>query len=124
MVSGSRLLLLAALLSVGCTSTRAIPPGDLYASGELEGVYILRTRDGRSVMSDRIVAADSAFVLSTVLVDAERTAILPMSIPYTEIASICRKETDVLATVLVTSSIVAVVLGVGWFLGNFGPIGK
>lgn len=124
MVTDLRPLLVAALFSVGCTSTRAVPPGNLYGSGRLDGVYILSTRDGRSVMSDRIVAADSAFVLSAVLVDAKRTVIPPTSISYAEITSVARRQTDVLATVLVTSSIVAVVWSVGWFLGNMGPIGK
>jgi hypothetical protein len=122
MVILTRLALVALVLAIGCTSTRAIPMGDIYRNGQLKGVYHITTRDGRSVVTDRAAAEDSAIVVTAVLVGGKRTRIPSLSIRYEDISAITRKQTNVVTTVTVCVSIVAVVWGIGLFLGSIGPI--
>jgi len=122
MVILARLALVALVLTIGCTSTRAIPMGDVYRNGQLKGVYQVTTRDGRSVVTDRAAAEDSAIVITAVLVGGKRTRIPSLSIRYEDISTISRKNTNVVTTVAVCVSIVAAVWGIGLFLGSIGPI--
>lgn len=84
-----RLAALVTLVAFVAACTRHVPinPDIAIAEQRIDGVVALHLRDTRTIVSDRVTVADSAFVVASVREDGEMRPVEPMVIPRGDVAS-------------------------------------
>ena len=108
----------------GCTSVKTVPLFDLGDEKPLKGTFIITTRDERTLKTDRVAAEDSALVVSAVIIDGERQNVEPINIPYGDIVEVSQERTNWVVLGGVVAGLTALVIAIGWFLSELGPIGQ
>jgi hypothetical protein len=109
-------ILCVLVLLAGCTKRVAVGMDQLENGEHTNKTYVLKVKDGREIVSDRVTFDDSSLVLHNVIVEGKRTGIEPDSIPLVEVESLATIETNWMVTAVVLAPIVFVGVLFFWML--------
>ena len=73
------------------TEMRVIPEAEYDDLDTSKGVYLIETRDRKTIETDRFKVTDNGFLIEAVIVDARRRSVEPYEIRFEDTLSVTRQ---------------------------------